>query len=79
MHGMGVSTSDSQSHFHSHQDLDSVTEMVATAASVTVSNIIGMIGTETGLKVQWCIFLIDALLTSLQAYKLFPSLFFLLA
>jgi hypothetical protein len=32
--------------------LDSVTEMVATAASATVSNLVEMIGTEAGLSVQ---------------------------
>ena len=50
-HGVGGPASDSQSRFHSH--LDSVTEMVvATAASATVSNVVGMIGTEAGLSVQ---------------------------
>ena len=52
-HGVGVPASDSQSRFHSHHNLDSVTEMVvATAASATVSNVVGMIGTEAGLSVE---------------------------
>ena len=62
MHGVGVPASDSQSHLHSHHSLDSVAEMMATAASATVSNVVGMIGTEAGLsvqtatmKVQWCV------------------------
>ncbi|KAF8495992.1 hypothetical protein F5888DRAFT_1907591 [Russula emetica] len=62
MHGVGVPASDSQSHLDSHHSLDSVAEMVATAASATVSNVVGMIGTEAGLsvqtaamKVQWCV------------------------
>ena len=71
MHGVGVSAGDSQSHLHSHHSLDSVVEIVVTAASATVSNVIGMIGTEAGLsvqtaamKVQWCISRIYALPTS---------------
>ncbi len=63
MHGVGVPASDSQSHLHSHHSLDTVAEMVATAASATVSNVVGMMGTEAGLsvqtaamKVQWCVF-----------------------
>ena len=70
MHGVGVPASDSQSHLHSPHSLDSVAEMVATAASATVSNVVGMIGTEAGLsvqtaamKVQWCISPINALPT----------------
>ena len=62
MHGVGIPVSDSQSHLHSPHSLDSVAEMVATAASATVSNVVGMIGTEAGLsvqtatmKVQWCV------------------------
>lgn len=62
MHGVGVPAGDSQAHLHSHHSLDSVAEMVATAASATVSNVVGMIGTEAGLsvqtaamKVQWCV------------------------
>jgi hypothetical protein len=62
MHGVGVPASDSQAHLHSHHSLDTVAEMVATAASATVSNVVGMIGTEAGLsvqtaamKVQWCV------------------------
>jgi hypothetical protein len=62
MHGVGVPASDSQSHLHSHHSLDSVAEMVTTAVSATVSNVVGMIGTEVGLsmqnaamKVQWCV------------------------
>jgi hypothetical protein len=61
MQGLGVPSSDSLSYSHSHS-LDSVAEMVATAASATVSNVVGMIGTEAGLsvqtaamKVQWCV------------------------
>ncbi len=62
MHGVGVPASDLQPHLHSHHSLDTVAEMVATAASATVSNVVGMIGTEAGLsvqtatmKVQWCV------------------------
>jgi protein MON2 len=62
MHGVGVPASDSLTHLHSHHSLDTVAEMVATAASATVSNVVGMIGTEAGLsvqtaamKVQWCV------------------------
>jgi hypothetical protein len=62
MHGMGVHASDSLPHIHSHHSLDSVAGMVATAASATVSNVVGMMGTEAGLsvqsatmKVQWCV------------------------
>jgi hypothetical protein len=62
MHGVGVTASDSQSHIHNHHSVDSVAEMVATAASATMSNVVGMIGTEAGLsvqtasmKVQWCV------------------------
>jgi hypothetical protein len=61
MQGVGVPPSDSLPYSHSHS-LDSVAEMVATAASATVSNVVGMIGTEAGLsvqtaamKVQWCV------------------------
>jgi len=60
MQGVGVPPSDSLSYSHSHS-LDSVAGMVATA-SATVSNVVGMIGTEAGLsvqtaamKVQWCV------------------------
>jgi hypothetical protein len=56
---MGVPASNSQSHLHSHH---SVVEMVATAASATVSNVVRVIRTEAGLsvqtaemKVQWCV------------------------
>ncbi|KAI0262501.1 hypothetical protein BGY98DRAFT_1182263, partial [Russula aff. rugulosa BPL654] len=39
MHGVGIPASDSQSHLHDH-GLDSVVEMVAIAASATVSNVV---------------------------------------
>jgi len=59
MQAVGVPTSDSIPYSHSHS-LDSVAVVVATAASVTVSNVVGMMGTEAGLsmqnaamKVQW--------------------------
>ncbi|KAI9452204.1 hypothetical protein F5148DRAFT_1237059 [Russula earlei] len=55
MQGVGVHSSDSLPH-----SLDSVAGMMATAASATVSNVVGMIGSEAGLslqsaamKVQW--------------------------
>jgi hypothetical protein len=71
MHGVGVPASDSQSHLHSHHSLDSAAEMVATAASVTVSNLVGMVGTEAGLsvqtaamKVQWYVSPVNVLPTS---------------
>ena len=83
MHGVGVPASDSQSHLHSPHSLDSVAEMVATAASATMSNVVGMIGTEAGLsvqtatmKVQWCVSPIDLLPTNSQ---LFPVIIFFLS
>ena len=39
MYSVGVPASDSQSHLHSHHSLDSIAEMVVTAASATVSNV----------------------------------------
>ncbi len=61
MQGIGVPTSNSLLYSHSHS-LDSIAEMVVTAASVTMSNVMGMVGTEAGLsvqsavmKVQWCV------------------------
>jgi hypothetical protein len=61
MQGVGMPPSDPLSYSHSHS-LGSVAEMVAMAASVTVLNVVGMIGTEAGLsvqsvamKVQWCV------------------------
>src|SRR6266576_405571 len=80
MRGVGIPASYSQSHLHSHHSLDSVTEMVATDASATVSNVVGMIGTEAGLsvqisarKVQWCVSPINVLQIGCQ---LFPTLSF---
>jgi hypothetical protein len=62
MHGVGVPASNSQSHLHSSHSLDGVAKVVVMAASATVSNIVGMIGSETGpsmqtatMKVQWCV------------------------
>jgi hypothetical protein len=84
MHGVGVPAGDSQSHLHSHHSLDSVAEMVATAASATMSNVVGMIGTEAGLsvqtatmKVQWYVSPIDVLPISCQPFLV--TVFFLLA
>lgn len=84
MHGVGVPASDSQSHIHSPHSLDSVAEMVATAASATVSNVVGMIGTEAGLsvetaamKVQWCVSSTNVLPTSFQTFPV--AVLFLLA
>ena len=64
MQGVGVPMNDTLPHPSSHS-LDSVAEMVATAASATMSNVVGMIGAEAGLsvqsaamKVQWCAFAI---------------------
>jgi len=80
MRGVGIPAIDTQSHLHSHHGLDSITEMVATDASATVSNVVGMIGTEAGLsvqiaarKVQWCVSPINVLQTGCQ---LFPTLSF---
>jgi hypothetical protein len=42
----GVPASDSRSHFHGRHSLGSVTEMVTMVVSGTVSNVVGMIGTE---------------------------------
>ena len=50
MQGVGVPVNDLP-HSSSHS-LDSVAGMVATAASATVSNVVGMMGTEAGLSVQ---------------------------
>ncbi|KAI0300723.1 hypothetical protein B0F90DRAFT_1722805 [Multifurca ochricompacta] len=52
MQGVGVPASDSLPHIHHGHSLDSVAGMVATAASATVSNVVGMIGSEAGLSVQ---------------------------
>ena len=79
MHCMGIPASDTQSHLHSHHSLDSVVEVVGTATSATVSNVVGMIGTEAGLGVQtaWCASPTNILPTGCQ---LFPvSALFLLA
>jgi hypothetical protein len=43
MQGVGVPAGDSQSYLHGHHSLGSVTEMVAMAASATVSNVVDMI------------------------------------
>lgn len=51
MQGVGVPASDTLPHLHSHS-LDSVAGMMATAASATVSNVVGMMGAEAGLSVQ---------------------------
>jgi hypothetical protein len=51
MQGVGVPVNDTLPHSGSHS-LDSVAGMVATAASATVSNVVGMMGTEAGLSVQ---------------------------
>lgn len=51
MQGVGVPANDMLPHSSSH-GLDSVAGMVATAASATVSNVVGMMGTEAGLSVQ---------------------------
>ena len=51
MQGVGVPVNDTLPHSSSHS-LDSVAGMVATAASATVSNVVGMMGTEAGLSVQ---------------------------
>ena len=59
MQGVGVPASDSMPYPHSHS-LDSVAEMV------TVSNVVGMIGTEAGLSVQ-----VAAM--KVQWYGLLPS------
>ncbi|KAH9013194.1 hypothetical protein EDB84DRAFT_1533406 [Lactarius hengduanensis] len=50
MQGVGVPTNDTLP--HSSHSLDSVAGMVATAASATMSNVVGMIGAEAGLSVQ---------------------------
>ena len=46
MHGICVLASGSQPHLHSHHDLDTVAEMVMTAASAMVLNVVGMIGPD---------------------------------
>jgi len=65
---MGVLTSDPMLYSHNHS-LDSIAEMVATTAGATVSNVVGMIGTEEGLsmrnaamKVPWYGLLLSPLL-----------------
>ena len=67
MPGVGVPVSDSISHRHGHH-MGGIAEMVVTAASAIVSNLVGMTGTELGLsvqiapmKVQWCVSLINFL------------------
>jgi hypothetical protein len=79
---VGVPASDSQSHLHSHHSLDGVAEMIATVASATVSNVVGMISTEVGLsgqtatmKVQWCVSPINVLpkLPTLSHHRLLLS------
>jgi hypothetical protein len=84
MHGVGVPVSESHLHLHGHHSLGSVVELVATAASVTVSDLVGMVGTEAGLsvqiaamKVQWYVFPINVLSTSYQPFTI--TVFFLLA
>jgi hypothetical protein len=79
---VGVPANDSQSHLLSHHSLDSVPETVVTAASATVSNIVGMIGTVAGLsvqtatmKVRWYVSPIDVLPTSCQPFPV--TVFFL--
>ncbi len=52
MYGVRVPASDSQPRLHSPHSLDTVAETMVTAASATVSNVVGMIGTEAGLRVQ---------------------------
>src|SRR6201990_2217801 len=49
--GVGVPESDSQSHLYGHHSSDCIAKMVMRGASATVSNIVGMIGTEAGLSV----------------------------
>jgi hypothetical protein len=80
MHGVGVPASDSQPHLHGHHSLDSVAEMVATAASATVSNVVGMMGTEAGLsvqtaamKVQWCVSPVNVLQVGANLCPSLPS------
>ena len=53
-----------------HHSSGSVAEMVVTAVSATMLNIVGMIGTEprlsvqtAAMKVQWCVSPINVLLT----------------
>src|SRR6267154_216096 len=84
MHSLGVPASDSQLHLHSHHSLSSVAEMVATAVSAMMSDIVGMIGTEVGLsvqtaamEVQWCVSPINLLPTGCQPLPVI--VFFLLA
>ena len=71
-------------HLHSPHNLNSVAEMVATAASVTVWNIVGAIGTEVRLRmqasameVQWCVSPINVLPTRCQPFPV--AVFLLLA
>ena len=75
MDEVGVPASYSRSHFHGRHSLGSVTEMVAMVVSGTVSNVVGMIGTEARLrvqtaamKVQWCVSPIDVLPTGCQPF-----------
>lgn len=53
MYSVGVPASDSQSHLHSHHSLDSVAEMVATAASATVSNVEVIDVYRGGILADW--------------------------
>jgi len=49
MQGVGLPTSDSMPYLQSC-DLDSITEILATVVSAIVSNVVGMIGSEAGLR-----------------------------
>jgi hypothetical protein len=51
MYSVGVPASD-QLHLRSHPSSGNVAEMVATAASTTISNVVGMTDTEADLSVQ---------------------------
>jgi hypothetical protein len=75
MDEVGVPASDPRSHFHGRHSSGSVTEMVAMVVSGTVSNVVGMIGTEARLRVQtaaievqWCVSPIDVLPTGCQPF-----------
>lgn len=61
MSGVGVSSSDSHSHYGMSPsasgsgyglDVGGMAGMVATAASATVSNVVGMMGSNAGLSLQ---------------------------
>ena len=80
---MGVPVGDFRSHLHDHHDLESIAEMVVMAVSATMSNVVGVIGTDSGLsrktasKERMMVRLPDQSLST--DYQPFPTSVFLFA